>query len=212
MLRSRVMTVFTPADLLCDVSLLDAAVTNEGLLCTRAGAHAVPAVKTRLSSIRRGAFSFFRSIRKTEDRLSRSHPVSLKQLWHRYEGPTWLVALAVYGGWLALLLTHGSLAWWVIVPAGAWLIAWHGSLQHETIDALTHVPRWLRTLIAYPPLGVFFPFGTYEREHRMHHLAGPHVAETAWDPETFYLDSERWERYPRAVRAIYRANQRFSAG
>jgi len=139
--------------------------------------------------------------------LSRSLSQTLANVWVRYEGPTWLVALAVYAGWLALMLAHASLSWWIVVPAGAWLVAWHGSLQHETIDALTHVPRPLRSALAYPPLGVFFPFGTYAREHRQHHRAGAHVAERAWDPESFYHEPDLWARYPRFVQAIYRANQ-----
>lgn len=133
--------------------------------------------------------------------------MSLSQRWHDYEGPTWLVALAIYGGWLALILSHASLAWWIVVPVGAWLVAWHGSLQHETIDALEHVPAPLRSALAFPPLGIFFPIGTYRREHRLHHLAGTHVAESAWDPESYYHDPVRWARYPRFVRALYRANQ-----
>jgi len=139
--------------------------------------------------------------------LSRFHPHSLAHAWHRYEGPTWLVAFAVYGGWLALTFAHAALPWWILVPAGAWFVAWHGSLQHETIDALAHVPAPLRAALAYPPLGVFFPFGSYEREHRRHHQAGAHVTESAWDPESFYHDPDRWASFPRIVRAIYRANQ-----
>jgi fatty acid desaturase len=131
----------------------------------------------------------------------------LSRFWHRYEGPTWLIAFAVYGGWFALLRFHSVLPWWIVLACGAWLVAWHGSLQHETIHALEHVPRPLRALLSYAPLGVFFPFGSYERDHRRHHQAKDHMAEPGWDPETFYHDAALWRHYPRLVRALFRANQ-----
>jgi fatty acid desaturase len=162
----------------------------------------------RLSSIRRGVFLFPRTPPPNiEDSVSAARPLTIATFWHQVEGPTWLIALAIYGGWFALLRFHAALPWWAIVPLGAWLVAWHGSLQHETIDALQRVPRLLRALLAYPPLGVFVPFGTYRREHRQHHRATAHIAEPAWDPETFYHDPVRWNGYPPALRAIYRVNQ-----
>jgi len=128
------------------------------------------------------------------------------RMWQRYEGPTWCVALAIYASWTALVLLHARLPWWLIAAIGAPLVAWHGSLQHETIHALRRVPRRLRTLVAAPPLGVFFPYAVYRRSHLRHHrndqLTLPQI-----DPESFYHAPERWRTYPLALRLAYGANQ-----
>ena len=54
-------------------------------------------------------------------------------LWRRWELPTWGVAVAIYGSWTVLTLGWATVPIWVAVPAMGWLLAWHGSLQHETI-------------------------------------------------------------------------------
>jgi len=131
---------------------------------------------------------------------------TLGRTWYRYECPTWCVAVAIYGGWLTLLRYHAALPWWLIVLVGAWLIAWHGSLQHETIHSFASVPRPLRVTIASIPLGVFFPYGSFAREHRRHHRA-TRLTDPRVDPESFYHDPQRWERYPQLARVVLRWNQ-----
>jgi fatty acid desaturase len=131
---------------------------------------------------------------------------ALSAAWERYEGPTWCIAAAVYGGWSVLLLAHAALPWWAILLIGAPLIAWHGSLQHETIHGLRRVPRFVRSLLAAPPLGVFFPYAVYRRSHMRHHRADTLTIPIV-DPESFYHPIEAWQRYPPLVRAAYRVNQ-----
>ena len=79
---------------------------------------------------------------------------SLKQTFYRIDGPTWLVALALYGAWYLLVWFNALLPWWIILPVGAYLIAWHFSLQHEAIHSFRGVPAWLRFAIVFPPLGL----------------------------------------------------------
>ena len=128
--------------------------------------------------------------------------------WRRFEGPTWLVAATIYGGWFALALGHRSVPLAIAIPLGIYLTAWHSSLQHETIHALRRVPRPLRTLLASPPLGIWFPYERYRSEHLRHHatpdLAGPD------DPESFYHEPEAWARMGAPLRASYAANQTFA--
>jgi fatty acid desaturase len=126
--------------------------------------------------------------------------------WERYEGPTWCIAVAVYGGWLTLLSIHTALPWWAVLVLGATLVAWHGSLQHETIHGMRRVPRIVRLLIATPPLGVFFPYAVYRRSHIRHHRAATLTIPYA-DPESFYHTAQDWQRYPLILRIAYRANQ-----
>ena len=54
----------------------------------------------------------------------------LKQKFFQVDGPTWLVAVVLYGAWLLLVWFNAVLPWWVIMPVGAYLVAWHFSLQH----------------------------------------------------------------------------------
>jgi len=129
----------------------------------------------------------------------------VKVAWQRYEGPTWLVAFAIYGGWLALALIHRHVPLAVALPLAIYLTAWQSSLQHETIHALRRVPRALKVALALPPLGLWFPYELYRREHERHHatpeLAAPH------DPESFYHDPASWARVWAPLRALYVANQ-----
>jgi fatty acid desaturase len=126
--------------------------------------------------------------------------------WERFEGPTFVVAVAVYGGWTLLIAYHRSIPWWLTAVLGAFVVAWHGSLQHETIDALVRVPRPVRTLLAWPPLGLWFPYSIYHHTHRLHHRCRS-LTDSSEDPESYYHDASRWSRYPRLIRFVYLANQ-----
>ena len=124
----------------------------------------------------------------------------------RYELPTWLVVLVLYGGWAALIWYHAALPWWVITPVGAYLVAWHFSLQHECIHSFRSVPDWLRWAIAMPPLGLWLPFPMYYRSHRQHHQ-NTHLTEPGVDTESVYLRQADWAARPAWQRAVLTANQ-----
>jgi fatty acid desaturase len=53
------------------------------------------------------------------------------RLPERVEWPTLAVAAAVYGGFGLATWFHEALPWWLLLPLGGFLVAWHGSLQHE---------------------------------------------------------------------------------
>jgi fatty acid desaturase len=91
--------------------------------------------------------------------------------FRQHDGPTILVAIAIYAAWFGLIRYNALLPWWLIVPIGAYLIAWHFSLQHEAIHSFRGVPAWLRFLIVFPPLGLWFPFALYRNSHSIHHRA-----------------------------------------
>ncbi|MFV3597992.1 hypothetical protein ACNJGJ_21065, partial [Mycobacterium tuberculosis] len=71
--------------------------------------------------------------RKPQDTESRNGGIGI-------EWPTMAIVTLIYGGWLALTWWHAALPAPVILIAGGWLVAWHGSLQHETIHG--HPTRW----------------------------------------------------------------------
>ncbi|HLW26049.1 MAG TPA: fatty acid desaturase [Steroidobacteraceae bacterium] len=131
---------------------------------------------------------------------------ALGQLFRRIDGPTWLVALVLYGAWVALMVHAVRLPGWIVLPAGAYLVAWHFSLQHEAIHAFRGVPRWLRVAVVYPPLGLWFPFPLYEKSHSTHHRDA-HLTIPGLDPESYYVYEADWERMSRWRRALLTFNQ-----
>ncbi len=106
----------------------------------------------------------------------------------RVEFATLSVAALIYGGWLALTLCAARLPLWAVAPLGGWLIAWHGSLQHETIHG--HPTPWRRVnrLLGFAPLSLWLPYGRYEQLHLAHHSA-EHMTFPGLDPEARYLSS-----------------------
>ena len=102
------------------------------------------------------------------------------------EWPTLFLALAIYGGWIAVTAWHAHLPWPELLFLGAWLTAWQGSLQHEVIHGHPTRTRWLNDAIAFPPLSLWLPFVIYQRDHTMHH-ATPHLTDPLDDTESSYL-------------------------
>ncbi len=116
--------------------------------------------------------------------------IAARKFW-AWDGPTWLVAVAIYTLWALLIWFHRAIPWWVQMPVGAYLIAWQFSLQHEAIHSFRGVPGWLRTLAVFPPLGLWFPFPLYRKSHSTHHrntwLTVPGV-----DTESYYVRQAEW--------------------
>jgi len=110
------------------------------------------------------------------------------------EWPTMLVAALIYAGWLALTFWHAALPIPLIVMAGGWLIAWHGSLQHETIHG--HPTRWhaVNMAIGAVPLSLWLPYGLYRDSHMAHHRS-PHITDPLEDPESRYVVTRRGPRH-----------------
>jgi fatty acid desaturase len=69
---------------------------------------------------------------------------------------------------------------------GGWLLAWHGSLQHEVIHGHPTPWRRMNALIGLVPLSLWLPFERYRRSHLAHH-ATERLTEPGSDPETRYV-------------------------
>ena len=78
--------------------------------------------------------------------------VRIQALWRRFEGPTWALAVVIYGGWGLLTWCYGLLPWWLVLPPGAWVIAWQMSLQHELIHGHPTRNRHINAALGFPPL------------------------------------------------------------
>jgi fatty acid desaturase len=116
-----------------------------------------------------------------------------------------LLAAAIYGGWMLLTFASSRLPWWGVMPLGGFLVAWHGSLQHETIHG--HPTRWraFNTLVGSVPLGVWMPYRLYRELHLAHHRTGA-LTDPHEDPESFYVTAEAWEKAGPLGRTLLRAN------
>jgi fatty acid desaturase len=130
----------------------------------------------------------------------------LRRKFYQVDGPTWLVAAALYAAWVLLIWYSARLPWWVIMPVGAYLIAWHFSLQHEAIHSFRGVPAWVRFAVVFPPLGLWFPYPLYRKSHSTHHrdinLTIPGV-----DTESYYVLQADWARMGAFRRRVLMFNQ-----
>jgi fatty acid desaturase len=115
---------------------------------------------------------------------------------------TWFVAGGTYGGWAMLTLSYSALPLWIVVPLAAWLLAWHGSLQHEIIHGHLTSSRRVNAILAWPPLGLWLPFPLYEESHLAHHGCR-RLTDPGCDPESYYVAPERWARMGFTRRAMH---------
>ncbi len=122
-------------------------------------------------------------------------------LWRRWELPTWGVAVAIYGSWTVLTLGWAAVPAWVAIPAMGWLLAWHGSLQHETIHGHPTRSRWVNSAIGSVPLSLWLPYELYRSSHIVHHR-DEDLTIPAVDPESYYVPVDDWARATGATRAV----------
>lgn len=104
----------------------------------------------------------------------------------RIEWPTLLLALLIHGGWLALTFWHALLPLPLLMLLGGIVVAWHGSLQHETIHGHPTGNRRIDGAIGFAPLSLWLPYAAYRRTHLAHHRT-PRITDPFDDPESHYL-------------------------
>jgi len=129
-------------------------------------------------------------------------PLSRRSAW---EIPTFTVIALAYGGWLAVTWYHAVLPWWLVLPLGGWLVAWHGSIQHEIIHGHPTPHRPLNEALGWLPLTLWLPYPLYRDSHIAHHRTGTLTCPVD-DPESFYVTAAVWRRLPGPARWILVAN------
>ena len=129
----------------------------------------------------------------------------------RIELPTLGVAVAIYGGFLLLTWFYRDLPLWVTAPIGALLIAWHGSLQHETIHHHPTPWRPVNSFIGAIPLALWLPYPLYRHQHLRHHgFGGRYLTDPLRDPESYYLPTGRLKLRGPMGRFVATANRSFA--
>ena len=119
----------------------------------------------------------------------------------RVEWQTILVAAAIYGGWTVVTLLHAVMGWPATAVALAVIVAWHGSLQHETIHGHPFGDRRLNALLGSVPLALRLPYPVYRRYHLLHHECED-LTDPTGDTESFYVTAGEWRSMTRAGRAL----------
>jgi len=125
----------------------------------------------------------------------------------KVEAPTLAITIAIYGGFLALTWFFHDLPLLVAAPLASLLLAWHGSLQHETIHGHPTSWRHLNRLIGSPPLSLWIPYRVYRDTHLRHHRhAGRRLTDPRHDTESFYLPPGALATVGRLRRAVHSAH------
>ncbi len=122
------------------------------------------------------------------------------------EVPTWVLAVVIYACWFALVWFHAEIPWWLLLPAGTYVTAWHFNFQHEAVHGWRSIPVWLRCAVVWPPLGLWFPFEIYRRNHTIHHR-NARLTYPGQDTETLYHGTGDWAKYSFWWRGLLIANQ-----
>ena len=69
--------------------------------------------------------------------------------------PTMGLAFGIYLSFGLLTWFHNALPWWVVAPLGGYIIALHGSLQHEATHGYPSREAWITgTVIQRAPSAV----------------------------------------------------------
>lgn len=126
--------------------------------------------------------------------------------WDLLELPTWLVVVAVYAAWGALMFSGVGLPWWIFCPVGAVIIAWHGNLQHELLHGHPTRSALFNSVLGWAPLGLWMPYHIYRESHLRHHRVET-LTSPDEDPESYYfLEQDWWENLCPVRRWFLRIN------
>jgi len=118
--------------------------------------------------------------------------------------PTLGVAVGVYVAFGLLTWYHSALPWWLVLPLGAYIVALHGSLQHEAVHGYPFRRRLWNSAIVFPSLWLWLPYAQYRHLHLIHHR-NERLTSPADDPESNYLTPEAWAKMGALHHAVRKA-------
>ena len=123
----------------------------------------------------------------------------------RVEWPTLALIALTYGLLAVLMWFFHALPWWVVAPLGAYLVALHGSLQHEALHGHPTRNRLVNELAVAINPSLWFPYRRYRKLHLTHHN-DEHLTDPQLDPESYYLLPDHWAGLPAPLRQLYTLN------
>lgn len=124
---------------------------------------------------------------------------------YRFEWQTLALIVACYAGWAVALfwLSGGAVILAVLVAALS--IVLHSSLQHEVLHGHPFRSAFANAALVFPAVGLFIPYLRFRDTHLEHHR-DQNLTDPYDDPESNYLDPGAWDRLPRALQVVLRAN------
>jgi fatty acid desaturase len=121
------------------------------------------------------------------------------------EWPTVALIVPMYAALALLLWYFTRLPWWVAAPIGAYLVALHGSLQHEALHGHPSRNRLVNELLVSINPSLWFPYRRYRKLHLTHHN-DEHLTDPQLDPESYYLLPDDWARLRTPLKQLYTLN------
>lgn len=119
------------------------------------------------------------------------------------EWPTVALAAGLYAAFGLVTWHYESLPWWLVLPLGGYLVALHGSLQHEVVHGHPTRWRWVNAALVFPSLWLWLPFTRYRETHLAHHR-DEHLTDPLQDPESAYVSAAQWARLGALHRMVRR--------
>jgi fatty acid desaturase len=118
--------------------------------------------------------------------------------------PTLALAGAIYLSFALLTWFHHALPWWIVAPLGGYIVALHGSLQHEATHGYPSRDPLITGAAVYPSLWLWLPFSVYREAHLAHHR-DENLTCPLTDPESNYLTPSVWAAMGPGHRLVRRA-------
>jgi fatty acid desaturase len=103
--------------------------------------------------------------------------------------PTVWVGAGLYSAFGLLTWFHHALPWWLILPLGGYLVALHGSLQHEAVHGYPFRSRFWNSAFVFPSLWLWLPYLHYRHSHLKHHR-NERLTVPDEDPESIYVSAD----------------------
>ncbi len=120
------------------------------------------------------------------------------------EWPTLSLTAGVFGGWAGLTYWHEAVPLALLLPAAAWIMAWHSSLQHEIVHGHPTASRAVNRALGFAPLSLWLPFARYRMLHLAHHR-DERLTDPLDDPESYYWTTHDWTTLSPVARILVRA-------
>ncbi|WP_300066578.1 fatty acid desaturase [uncultured Ruegeria sp.] len=126
----------------------------------------------------------------------------------RPDSPEWgtfVLIVACYAAWLAVVFLLASWSPWLAIPAMGLVAALHSSLTHEALHGHPFRATWLNEAMMAFPLTLFIPFNRFRDLHLAHHQDA-NLTDPYDDPESNYLDPQVWSGLSGWQKRLYTAN------
>lgn len=123
----------------------------------------------------------------------------------KVELPTLAIIFLVYASWITLTYFFHEISLFPALILSSLLICWHGSIQHEIIHRHPTRSQFLNDVLAFPPLGLVYPYVIYKESHLEHHRVSD-LTDPVNDPESYYISTERWQRMNPCLQTLFRLN------